>query len=466
MLSYLKTISGMAPASHGPVSAHQGKKTALEQSQGADQTSRFKMMEIPFGSTPFSMQRVLCRAAGFILAAAMFGSATTCRSAAADFSASGARLQLGGNVNENLDWLLPSLMDQSHAGWVRGFVPAFQFMRGERSFNSDAGLKTLNAAARSGRHVVLSIKWDCKARGEDGRVPLPDSGKEKQWFKFADDLLDATRGSVSILVLDNELLIDTQKADLEPGPGGQVPMVVFLRRLAAHIAGEHRAAADGKPLPIFAGGWTRLDLDAQRMLPATQASIDWVKRDPNIAGADYHLHQPDMRSSEEAMRYMHEQIPNKPLIVTEFSLVWKWKAHLGDRIAATPAGVSFAHQYSLPPAMTVAEFFGGAFRNRVPQAEWIDFLKSQPWFEADYLARIAPELEANGVVVATYAFTLNPFAKPGGQGQRLDSNTNPWFLNDLFVPTLVSAPSPTQAAVNYGMFDCFVQYQMKNGSQR
>ncbi len=185
-----------------------------------------------------------------------------------------------------------------------------------------------------------------------------------------------------------------------------------------------------------------------------------MKHDPNIAGADYHLHQPDMRSTEEAMQFMHEQIPHKPLIVTEFSLVWKWKAHLDDQVAATPAGVSFAHRYSLPLEVTVAEFLSEAFQSRVTQAEWNDFLASQPWFEPDYLQRIVPELAANGVVVATYAFTLNPFVKAGSPGQHVDSNTAPWFLNDLFVPTLVSAPSPTRAAVNYGMFDCFVRYQI------
>jgi hypothetical protein len=333
-------------------------------------------------------------------------------------------------------------------------------MRGDRSFETDAGLRALNAAAHSGRHVVLSIKWDCQNKGEDGRVPIADSPKEKQWFKFADDLLDATKGNVSILVLDNELLIDTQKADLEPGENGQIPMVAFLQRLAAHVAAEHRMAANGEPLPVFAGGWTRLDLDGQRTLPATRVSIEWVKHDPNIAGADYHLHQPDMRSSEEAMQFMHEQIPGKPLIVTEFSLVWKWKAHLDDRVAATPAGVLFARRYSLPIEMTVAEFLTGAFENHVTQAKWNDFLASQPWFESDYLEHIAPELAAHGVVVATYAFTLNPFTKAGRPGQRVDSKTAPWFLNDLFVPTLVSAPSPTHAGVNYGMFDCFVRYQI------
>jgi len=410
-----------------------------------------------------AVKRVFCYIANAALIFALFGATTTPRSVAAPSAERWRGLQLGANVNENLDWLLPSLMDQSHTGWVRGFVPAFPFMRGERSFDADAGLRALNAAARSGRRVILSIKWDCIGRGEDGRVPLPDSPQERQWFNFADDLLDATKGNVSILVLDNELLIDTQKPNLEPATNGQIPMVAFLRRLTAHIAAEHRTATNGQPLPVFAGGWTRLHLDRQRNLPATRASIEWVKRDPNIVDADYHRHQPDMRSTEEPMRFVHEQIPNKPLIVTEFSLVWKWKAHLEDRVAATRAGVSFVHRNSLPAKLTVAEFLTDAFHTLVPQAEWNGFLSSQPWFEPDYLARVAPELAANGVVVATYAFTLNPFVNAGAQGRRVYSNTPPWFLNDLFVPTLVAAPSSTRAAVNYGMFNCYVRYQMGQG---
>jgi hypothetical protein len=357
-------------------------------------------------------------------------------------------------------------MDQAHVSWVRGFVPAFQFMRGERSFDTDPGLKALNTAARSGRHVILSIKWDCKGRGDDGRVPPPNSAKEKNWFQFADGLLNATRGNISVLVIDNELLIDTQQADLESAVDGQIPMVVFLQRLAAHVAAEHRTAADGESLPIFAGGWTRLDLNGQRKLPATRASIEWVERDPNISGADYHLHEPDMRTTEEAMQFVHEQIPNKPLIVTEFSLVWKWKAHLVDRVTATPAGVSFVHRYSLPAGLTVAEFLTGAFQSQVSQAEWNDFLASQPWFEPDYLERVVPKMAANGIVVATYAFTLNPFPSAGAPTHRVDSNIAPWFLNDLFVPTLVEAPSSTRAAENYGMFDSFVRYQLRKGGRQ
>lgn len=365
-------------------------------------------------------------------------------------------LQLGGNVNEKLNWLLPGLMQQTHTTWVRGFVPAFEFMHGDRSFQSDPGLLALKAAARSGHRVILSIKWDCIGRGDEGRVPDPGSSREAQWFKFADDLLSSTSGSVSILVLNNELLIDTQKDDLLPREGS-VPFVRFLERPAAHIAQEHPQAASGGPLPIFAGGFTRLDKEENRDDLATRQAIEWINKDPNVTGADFHLHQPDMESSLRAMQFMHSQVPKKPLIVTEFSLVWKWKAHLGDRIAVGASGAAFVQKYGLPPDLTVAGFFTRAFQQRVPQSEWQAFLASQPWFEPNYLDEIGPEMAANGVIVATYAFTLDPSDQPAANIRPVTTNTTPWFVNDLLVPALAYAPDRGQAAVTYGLYDSFVR---------
>jgi hypothetical protein len=368
-------------------------------------------------------------------------------------------LQLGANVNEKLNWLLPGLMEQTHTTWVRGFVPAFEFMHGERSFNSDPGLLALKAAARSGHRVILSIKWDCVGRGEEGRVPDPGSSKEAQWFKFADDLLASTDGALSILVVDNELLIDTQREDLASSHGDTVPMVRFLQRLADHIAAEHPKAIGGGPLPIYAGGFTRLDREENRDNPATQQAIEWIDRDPNVTGADFHLHQPDMDTSESAMEFMRSRIPAKPLIVTEFSLVWKWKAHLGDRIGASPAGSAFAKDYGLPPQLTVAEFFTRAFQKRIPEAEWQAFLASQPWFEPNYLDEIGPRMAAHGIIVATYAFTLNPFPDAKVMLRPVTTDTVPWFVNDLLVPTLAYAPDSRRAPVTFGLYDSFVRWQ-------
>jgi hypothetical protein len=241
-------------------------------------------------------------------------------------------------------------------------------------------------------------------------------------------------------------------------------MIRFMQRLVAHLAAEHPEAAGGGPLPIFAGGLTRMDKEDQRTLPATRQMIAWVNHDPQVAGLDYHLHQPDMSSTVDSMRYMHAQIPNKPLIVTEFSLVWKWQAHMGDRVGESAAGAAFLKQFNLPENLSVAEFCNDAFGQPVPDAEWQAFLASQPWFEPDYLDRIAPLMQANGIVVATYAFTLDPFPRPGAPARRVTAGTPPWFVNNLFIPSLAVAADPHSAPVNYGFFASYVRYQLQHGA--
>ena len=368
------------------------------------------------------------------------------------------RLALGGNVNERFHWATQPILDQTHTTWVRGFIPASEFISGKRSYESDPGLRSLKAAADSGHKIVLTIKWDSEKKGEFGRIPTPDSKEEKAAFAFADHLLDATAGKVSVLVLINELSIDTLPQDLAADASGHVPMIEFLKRLAAHIAAEHRTAADGAPLPLFAGGMTRLDKPATQNAPATRAMIAWINSDPRITGADFHMHQPDMATTEVALDFMHRAVPNKPLMVTEMSLVWKWKQHMEDRIAASHAGAEFCKKYGLQDRTTVAEFLNAAFQRPVPEAEWQEFLASQPWFEGHYLAELVPLMQSHGVKIATYALTWNP--NPAEADHRpITTQTVPWFLNQLLVPGMAAVSGGNRLPENYELFSDYVHYQ-------
>ena len=377
----------------------------------------------------------------------------------AQAQSSAPNFSLGANVNESLPWLLPNLLRQSSVTWVRGFVPASEFLDGQRSYKADPGLATLKAAARSGQKVALSIKWDSAGRGHAGPVPHPGSSQEKDWFAFTDHLLDAMSGSLSLFVLNNELYIDAKPEDLQPDSTGQVPIDRFLSRLADHVAAEHRTTADGSPLPLYVGGFTRLDHENNQTSPATTQMLAIINNNPNITGADYHLHQPDMATTLTAMEFMHRHVPSKPLMVTEFSLVWKWKAHILDPIGATDAGKQFAQKYGISPKATVLEFSNDAFAHPIPEAEWQAFLASQPWFEPHYLTSIARLMRANGIVLATYAFTLNPLITPQMPPRHLRDNEDPWYLNQLFIPGLALSPDPKRAPENYGMFDDFVSLQ-------
>lgn len=369
------------------------------------------------------------------------------------------RLALGGNVNERFHWATPQILEQTHTTWIRGFIPASEFISGQRSYENDPGLRTLKAAADSGHKIVLSIKWDSAGKGAFGRIPAPNSKEENAAFTFVDRLLDATTDKVSVLVLLNELSIDTLAPDLDPDANGRIPMIEFLKRLAAHVAAEHRVAADGSPLPLFAGGMTRLDKETIQNAPATRAMIAWINSDPRITGADFHMHQPDMETTQIALEFMHEAISSKPLMVTEMSLVWKWQKHMEDSIGVYRAGADFCKKHGLPGKITVAEFLNTTFQRPVPEAEWQEFLASQAWFEGHYLTNLVPMMQAHGVKVATYALTWNPTPQDASGHKPITTKTVPWFLNQLLVPGMAFVPGEHRLPENYELFSDFVRYQ-------
>src|ERR1043165_6757197 len=87
-------------------------------------------------------------------------------------------VELGANANESITRLEPALLDRSHTTWVRGFLPASQFITGKRSTANDADVESLKECALAGRKVILTIKWDLMLA--KWRVPAADSEEEKR----------------------------------------------------------------------------------------------------------------------------------------------------------------------------------------------------------------------------------------------------------------------------------------------
>lgn len=362
-------------------------------------------------------------------------------------------LELGVNVNERPNWLKSDLLQQSQTTWVRAFIEASHYIKGDRKLADDFRIDSLHRVASNGYKVLLSIKWNLKEAG--WHVPEPGSKEETQWFEFAGNLLDELNGELSILVLVNEITIDTPEQDLRPNEEGVIPFVLFQKRLLDYISKRNPKGADGKPLDIYTGGFTRLDKKKLQQHPANQAIFEWINKDDRLAGADFHMHQPDYKTSMEAADFIQKEIPTKPFIVTEFSFVWHWKAHLGDEIGSTESGQKFAGRYGVDPHMTVAEYSTQAFQNPVPEKQWQDFLKSQPWFEPNYLDVMGRLMERHGVEVATYAFTENPETDTP---VKITEEKNPWFIQQLFMPRVAKTES-NRTAVNYGLFESFVRWQ-------
>ena len=364
-----------------------------------------------------------------------------------------APLEMGVNVNERPHWLKPELLEQSQTTWTRSFIEVSHYIKGNRQFGDDFRVEALKETANNGYKNLLSIKWNFKEAG--WRVPEPGSEQEQQFFNFTKNLLQELDGYLSKLVLVNELTIDTPRKDLQPDDQGEIPFVRFQKRLLDFVSKLNPKTAEGKPLPLYTGGFTRLDQENMQNRPVIREMFKWINEEDRLAGADFHMHQPDYKTTIEAADFIRNHIPEKSLIVTEFSLVWKWKAHMSDEIGKTGRGAKFAEKYGVDPKMSVADYSTYAFTKPVTDAEWQDFLKSQPWFEPNYLTIMGRIMERRKVDLATYAFTQTPGSH---EGWKVTERTSPWFIHQIFVPHLERTHS-NQVPRVYGMFDSFVRWQ-------
>jgi len=373
-------------------------------------------------------------------------------------------LSLGANFNEHLTVARVPALDLTGVQWIRGFLPAGEFLdvprpvplgAGERrQLATDPGVAAFRAAAASGRKVAVTLKWDFKRT--HWRVPVPDSADEQKAFAWALEVVQVMHPDLLLLV--NELFIDTEEADLAPGPDGVVPMVRFLQRLAAHVAASRLKAPDGSPMMVSCGGFTRLDLPATRKQAATKALLPWLATTPNLTHVNFHLHQQSLAQFEQAVKFMHAQMPQRPFVVTEFSLVWAFKQGMREKLGATAVGRRFAEQFHCPPGQTVAAYLSAAAKTPVSEAELHAFLASRPWFDPQGLEKMCGFMEQNGVVLATFAYLqassgLERPQAPVGEAQP------PWRLNPVFQERHAFVPNSDRLAVNLEYFDTFVHRQ-------
>jgi hypothetical protein len=366
---------------------------------------------------------------------------------------SSPRFELGANVNETLTRLDKDLLDRSQTIWVRGFLPATEFITGKRSVTNDPGIQALQRCAREGRKVIVSLKWDFKEA--HWRVPATDSERERECFAFATSVMKEMRGQISIFALVNEVFVDTPREDMQADAEGTIPMVRFLQRLTAHIAAQSPKDPRGQPLPLSCGGFTRLDLEEMQQSPAALALLRWCDSDPRLAIVNYHLHQRNYDQWNESLQFIRRHVATKPIIVTEFSLVWNYKAHLEDRLDVTAAGADFARKHKLLPETTVRDYINQCMTHPVPEATWMDFLHTQSWHDPEFLSRVSDLMRTHGVTVATYAFSQ----RSSGGGRPLSADSTPWLLNPIFIPSVAVAPKTGETAVNTDWFATYLQRQ-------
>lgn len=349
---------------------------------------------------------------------------------------------LGINTNERLAEVKQEDMERTKTIWARGFLQFFDMYPNVEALDSDSNVVGLLELKENGYKTILNIKFQFRPR----EVPKTGSEEMKAQKEFLIALLDRIWDATDIFVVGNEPFVDSR-------PEQQNEDLLAYHKGMARVVKEYKKSKNSDT-PIYVGAFTRL-YEEEMHTDVLKGFLDFIRQEDWIAGADIHIHHRDSTEMRASLDYITERLrDDQGLLITEFSLIWHWKDHVRDTLAA-----EFAKKYGYDTDMQVYEYIEKCLRNPVKRQEWVDFLSSSTWFESrkNYLKesyemfREYPHFD-----VATYAYQTGF----NFQRQTFTERSNPWLLNSLFVVhTVEKDPVTGLYQFNYNWMDEFQEIQ-------
>ncbi|MEV4177002.1 hypothetical protein [Nonomuraea sp. NPDC049709] len=342
---------------------------------------------------------------------------------------------LGANFNQNLDALDYRELRESGTRWVRGFFPMPATDQGDPA--AHFAISTITEAADRGYDTILSLKFPYN----QASFPEPGSAEMAAELARLDRVLPTVMNKVDILAIGNEPFIESLPAERD------ARLNTFYETVARHVI-DHRRERCGADCrtTLYMGALNRLDL-ADRRTPAAERWMTFVRETPEIQGVDIHPHIPAPENARAFLDYILPRMrADQTYLVTEFSLVWHWKRHLQDPVAA-----SFAQRYGFAPDTRVWQVIKAAIDEPFSARQWNDFLTSSPWFmeQAGFLRDQMRLYRGTGrLAVATYGFKQDDLMV-----QNFGPNKDPWLLNSVYVPYTVKTRGSGTAPPNYWLKD-------------
>jgi hypothetical protein len=362
---------------------------------------------------------------------------TAAAPATADSGPRAADGALGANYNQNLDSIDYRELQAAHARWIRGFFAMPWTDEGDPA--GHFAVRAVQEAGHRGYGTVLSLKFPFA----DQEIPAPGSPAMATELTRLDKLLPLVVGEVDILAIGNEPFIETRPVDRNER------LNAFYETVARHVIDYRRSHCGERcPTRLFMGALNRLDLP-DRHTPAAERWMTFVRETPELEGVDIHPHVPSVAAIEPFLDYILPRMrPEQKFLVTEFSLVWWWKAHLEDTI---PAG--FAQQYGYSPDTLVWQVIRAATEQPFPQQKWNDFLSASPWYESqkDFLREQMERFRATGrLAFASYGFRQDTLMV-----RDFSPASTPWLLNSVFAPYTVQPGRNGLTGQGYSLLDDF-----------
>ncbi|TZF82274.1 hypothetical protein FW774_16450 [Pedobacter sp. BS3] len=333
--------------------------------------------------------------------------------------------QLGLNFNHNPENINFKYIAKTQVQWLRTTPRILDYVDGKLNLETDTAIQKVTEAGKKGYKIVFGLRWDFAQRKL--AMPEPGSEREKTYFAAVDNILNRVGPYVNIFTLGNEPNLETIESDLQYNQEHQVPLVIFTRRLMHHVISFYKNHPGWKQPQLYAGSLPALFEKKQQQKPGVSELIKFAQNNKEITGLAIHLHIADTLQIAEAFRYVRTLMPDKPIIVPEFSLFRLYNKHFNDVIAASAKGQAFIKKYNLPQNLKVYEWLSLVNTGKIPYQQWEEMFLSQSWYIPHYLNTYYRYFKQNNVVLATYPLLQQGYVK------RVTPASDSWFLNPLFL---------------------------------
>ena len=357
--------------------------------------------------------------------------------------------QFGLNFNHNPENIDFKYVEKVNVKWLRTTPRILDYVDGKLNAETDTGIQKVVEGGEKGYHIAFGFRWDFKSRNL--AMPAPGSLKEAEYFKTVDIILDRVGAHVDIFKLGNEPNLETIESDLQYNQENKVPLVVFTERLMNHVIAYYKSHPTWKMPEIYAGSLPALFEKKQQQKPGVYELIKFAQNTQEVKGFAVHLHISDTLQIAQALGFVRSIMPEKPIIVPEFSLFRLYNQHFEDKIAGNARGEAFVKKYQLPSNIKIYEWLSLVHSGKVPHQQWEEMFLSQDWYVPHYLDTYYRYFSQYNVVLATYPLLQQGYDKV------VTPLSASWFLNPLFLQKSYSLNSAGEYYINTLSFPDFIK---------
>jgi hypothetical protein len=209
-----------------------------------------------------------------------------------------------------------------------------------------------------------------------------------------DNFLRSAGPYIDYCAIDNEPMFDLAQSDLD---NGAAVAIAWYRAVAQNAQDTVKSLR--LPIKVVAPALNEVQGEAEgrNPSPVIDAFLNWESTDLNIEVVDLHLHVKTVRDVDAALTLVATRVPDKPIVVTEWSQAGAVRDWLKQ--AVDP---SFARTWKVVPStLTNEEFIQHTYGSPVLNVEWNEFVAGAPYNPA-FMKDAFAAMIRHGVAVATY----------------------------------------------------------------